>query len=172
MHKNWEWCFTSLHNPKYFPCLCGYITVLTDQFEREIHLINRDKTSKVFICSCYMIGCKSTPLLSCLKQLIPIANTHDGELSVSLWPPWVTPSLVGEEGCVCWGHGASFTRLWLVECNADEDFIQSAVFMMGEQREWPLSSLDLSTLQRNLFALLFFFSLCFLSFLQITSVST
>lgn len=113
-----------------------------------------------------MIGCKSTPLLSCLKQLIPIANTHDGALPVSLWPPWVTPLLRGEEVCVCvyWGHGAGFTGLWLVECNADEDFIQSAVFMMGEQREWPLLSPDLSTLQRNLFSsLLFFFSLGSLS---------
>lgn len=164
MHKNWEGCFTSLLNPKYFPCLCGYITTLTDKFEREIHVINRDKTSKVFICSCYMIGCKSTPLLFYLKQLIPIANSHDGALLVSLWPPWVTPLLAVEEGCVCWGHGAGFTRLWLVECNTDEDFIQSAVFMMGEQREWTLSSQDLSTPLCYLFALLSFFSFNFLSF--------
>lgn len=127
------------------PVLCCDIIILTNQFEREIHVINRDTTSKVFICSCYMIGCKSTPLLSCLKQLIPIANTHDGALPVSLWPPWVTPLLKREEVSVYWGHGAGFTGLWLVECNADEDFIQSAVFMMGELREWPLLSPDLST---------------------------
>lgn len=80
MRKNREGCFTSPGNLEY---LCCYIVVFTNQFEREVHLINRDKTSKVFIRSCYMIGCKSTPLLSCLKQLIPIANTHDGALPVS-----------------------------------------------------------------------------------------
>lgn len=29
----------------------------------------------------------------------------------------------GEEVCVYWGRSAAFTGLWLVECNADEDFI-------------------------------------------------
>ncbi len=39
--------------------------------------------------------------------------------------------------CVYWDHGAGFTGLCLVECNADEDFIHSVVFMMGEQRDDP-----------------------------------
>lgn len=72
-------------------------------FEREIHLINRDKTSKVLDYRCYTIGCKCAPLLSCLKQLIPMANTHDGALPVSLWSPWVTPLLNRGEG-VCGGY--------------------------------------------------------------------
>lgn len=67
-------------------CAAALLSLQTN-LKGEIHLINRDKTSEVFICSCYMIGCRDTPLLSCLKQLIPVANTHDGALPVSLWPP-------------------------------------------------------------------------------------
>lgn len=115
-------------------CQRCYIIVLTNQFEKEICVINRDKTSEVFICSRYTICWKNTPHPFCLKQVIPIANTHDGALPVSLWPSWVTLLLKGEEVCVYGGHGAGFTGLWLVECNADEDFIQSAVLMMGEHR--------------------------------------
>lgn len=63
-----------------------YIIVHTNQYEKEIDVTNREYTLKVFACSCYTIGCKNIPHLSCLKQLIPIANTHDGALPVSLWP--------------------------------------------------------------------------------------
>lgn len=103
----------------------------------EKQLINRDKTSDIFHCSCYVINCKGTPLLSCLKRLIPIANTHDRAVPVFLWPSWVTPCWRAGGGVCAQGHGARFTGLWLVECNANEDFIQSAVLMMGEQGGWP-----------------------------------
>lgn len=98
MHIYRDGCYTGAGDLEH---LCYYTIALTNQIEWEIRQINRDKTSKVFICSCYMIGCKSTPLPSCLKQLIPIANTHDGALPGFHQPPRVTPLLEGEEGCVC-----------------------------------------------------------------------
>lgn len=120
-----------------------YTDVLADQLEsKNTDIVPKEvKTSNMVLCCWYLTGCKSTLLISCFRQLIPIANIHDEACLVCLFGFQKWHHGFEEWGrhspCLWGGDGACFKGLWLGQCNADEDFTQSVVFMMPEHRRCP-----------------------------------